>query len=315
MKVLLKKRSGKFMGSFDLSDDASVEDFKEIFYQKFHYYPERQRWSVGSPTGDVLKDGRLSSFGVTDGVSLYLKDLGVQISWRLVFVVEYLGPVMIFPLVYFLPTWVYTWTHYQIGQLREGQEWLEADIYRAKGITQIISFTLVMFHYLKREFETLFIHRFSNATMPVVRVPLNCGHYWVLFGVCVSYFLFHPQYTAPWDEETQRPIIYALAGLMLVFECLNFKTHLILRNLRQRGTKERGIPSGWGFDVVSCANYFWETLAWTSFCILTHTATAYFFTLVAFLQMTEWALKKHSNYKKDFSLYPSCRKAIIPWIL
>eukprot|EP00922_Rhytidocystis_sp_ex-Travisia-forbesii_P042474 GHVS01063419.1.p1 GENE.GHVS01063419.1~~GHVS01063419.1.p1 ORF type:complete len:344 (+),score=25.85 GHVS01063419.1:80-1033(+) len=317
MKLTLKKRSGKFMDTLDVEENATVEDFKNTFYDKFHYYPERQRWTVGAASGEALKDGSLrDDFGVVEGTCLYFKDLGVQISWRLVFVVEYFGPLFIFPLVYFLPGWVYTWTHYQTGEQRdEHNQWLEADIHKPKGLTQTVALCLVLIHYLKRELETLFVHRFSNATMPIVRVPLNCGHYWVLFGVCVSYFLFHPQYTSPWDEETQKPIIYALAALMLIFEGSNFKTHLILRNLRQRGTKERGVPMGWGFGMVSCANYTWETLAWIVFCILTNTATGYLFCLVAFLQMTEWALKKHHSYKRDFKSYPRNRKAIIPWCL
>ena len=32
---------------------------------------------------------------------------GVQISWRLVFVLEYLGPLLIFPALYFYPSIVY----------------------------------------------------------------------------------------------------------------------------------------------------------------------------------------------------------------
>lgn len=313
MTVTLKKRSGKYLDRLELPTDASVDLFKEIFYQKFHYYLERQRWTVDSASGTALKDGLLRDFGVGEGSVLFFKDLGVQISWRLVFVVEYIGPILIFPMLYFLPSYIYTWTHHPIGG--GGKEWLEADFTQKRGITQMLALWLVLVHFVKRELETLFVHRFSNATMPIVRVPLNCGHYWILFGVLVGYFLYHPQYTPPWDELNHRPIIYAIAVAMLIFEALNFKTHIILRNLRPRGTRERGIPRGWGFDTVSCANYFWETLAWLSFSILTNTFTAYLFTLVAFAQMTEWALKRHASYRKDFPDYPKSRRAILPYIL
>lgn len=61
-----------------------------------------------------------------------------------------------------------------------------------------------------------------------------------------------------------------------VFEALNFKTHLILRGLRSRGTRQRGIPYGAGFDYISCANYYWETLAWLVFAILVSCFTGKF---------------------------------------
>lgn len=37
---------------------------------------------------------------------------------------------------------------------------------------------LIIFHFLKREIESLFVHRFSTATMPIVRLLINCSHYW-----------------------------------------------------------------------------------------------------------------------------------------
>lgn len=46
-----------------------------------------------------------------------------------------------------------------------------------------------------------------------------------------------------------------MAALFTIFELLNLKTHLILKSLRKQGSTDRGIPRGWGFNQVSCANY------------------------------------------------------------
>jgi very-long-chain enoyl-CoA reductase len=44
---------------------------------------------------------------------------------------------------------------------------------------------------------------------------------------------------------------------------------MTLRNLRPPGTRVRAIPYGYGFDLVSCPNYFFEFIAWTAICFLT----------------------------------------------
>lgn len=298
MMINIKKRSGKFVDAINLSDDATVNEFKNLFYEKFHYYPERQWWNIDSPSGPPLKDGLLKENGVKNGTTLYFKDLGVQISWRLVFVLEYFGPILIFPVFYYFPNLIY------------GEKYAQT----SKSLVQNVAFILTMIHYIKREMETLFVHRFSSLTMPIIRVPLNCGHYWVIFGIFVSYYLFHPNYLSPWNDD-QKIVVYFLAALMIVFEILNFKCHLILRNLRPRGTKVRGIPFGYGFNFVSCANYTWEIYAWIVFAVLTQTFTAWLFVIVATLQMTQWAMKKHRIYKQQFKDYPRFRKAIFPFIL
>ena len=41
-------------------------------------------------------------------LALVFKDLGAQISWRTVFLVEYFGPLWIHPLLYFFPQWFYS---------------------------------------------------------------------------------------------------------------------------------------------------------------------------------------------------------------
>lgn len=124
---------------------------------------------------------------------------------------------------------------------------------------------MVIGHYVKRELETLFVHRFSNDTMPYTNLFKNCAHYWVIFGFINMYFFLHPDYTPPaWATPLTH---YIILGLFILFEFLNLMTHITLMNLRKPGSTERGIPKGWGFDLVSSANYFWESLCWLMFAI------------------------------------------------
>lgn len=124
---------------------------------------------------------------------------------------------------------------------------------------------MVLGHYIKRELETLFVHRFSNETMPFTNIFKNCGHYWIIFGFINMYFFLHPDYTPPsWANKTTYLLILAA---FIFFEFMNLMCHIVLKNLRKPGTKDRGIPKGFGFDLVSSANYFWETLAWSAFAI------------------------------------------------
>ena len=90
----------------------------------------------------------------------------------------------------------------------------------------------------------------------------------------------------------------------------------MLKNLRRPGTTERGIPDGWGFQLVSCANYFWESLSWLTFAIQCQCLGAYFFWFVSTAQMLDWAIKKHKRYKKDFGdKYPKHRKVMFPYFM
>ena len=94
-------------------------------------------------------------------------------------------------------------------------------------------------------------------------------------------FLFlKPSYKpAVWVDET---VSVMLAGFFIFFEILNLITHVVLRNLRRAGTNQRGIPQGWGFELVSCANYFWETLAWLTFAVFVQNWGAYLFLVMGF---------------------------------
>nr|XP_027198023.1 putative enoyl reductase C646.07c [Dermatophagoides pteronyssinus] len=226
----------------------------------------------------LIKPGPLAPQFEDDPQVLVFKDLGLQISWRLVFVLEYLGPLFIFPAM----------------QLLHGATKLDH--------ARLVAFWLLMLHFFKREVESLFVHRFSKTSMPIIRLPINCFHYWVICAGFVGYFLFHPQYVSPWRHN--RSVVDALALVFLFCEFMNAKTHLILRNLRTRCSSQKGIPSGAGFDLVSCANYFWEICAWATYAALVGSLPALVFVLVSAVQMHVWAKRKHKLYLAEFPHYP-----------
>ena len=84
-----------------------------------------------------------------------LKDYGIQISWRLVYLIEYFGALVAFP--------------YMVGDLTR------------------IDTILWIAHYSKRLFESAFIHTFSNDTMPFVNVFKNSAYYWGA-GLLLGYY-------------------------------------------------------------------------------------------------------------------------------
>eukprot|EP01089_Gocevia_fonbrunei_P014952 TRINITY_DN424_c0_g1_i2.p1 TRINITY_DN424_c0_g1~~TRINITY_DN424_c0_g1_i2.p1 ORF type:complete len:168 (+),score=25.13 TRINITY_DN424_c0_g1_i2:126-629(+) len=167
-----------------------------------------------------------------------------------------------------------------------------------------------MIHFVKRELETLFVHRFSHGTMPLFNLFKNSSYYWGAAAL-VGYFVNHPLYTSP-ECTTQ---IYGSVVAFIIFEICNGICHLMLRNLRPSGTKVRKIPRGFLFDFVSCPNYTFEISAWIAFTVMTQTVPSLLFALVGAVQMILWGLGKHARYYKEFKDYPKNRKAVIPFIL
>ncbi|XP_058799796.1 very-long-chain enoyl-CoA reductase [Phymastichus coffea] len=271
---------------------------KQMHQQKKAPYPGRQCLRL-EPKGKTLSDtDTVKSLQLKYGSRLYYKDLGPQIGWKTVFLAEYAGPLAVYLWLYQRP-----WIFYQ-------------DVPDAK-IDAVVHWAAACWslHYIKRLLETLFVHRFSHATMPMRNLFKNCSYYW-LFAMYVAYHVNHPLYTPPSNVR----FLVGLA-IFLLCELGNLSIHLALRNLRPPGTTVRKIPKPTGnpltilFNFVSCPNYTYEVGSWIGFTIMTQCIPAGLFMLAGAYQMTVWALGKHRLYKKEFTDYPKGRKAIIPFVL
>jgi very-long-chain enoyl-CoA reductase len=83
---------------------------------------------------------------------------------------------------------------------------------------------MVFGHFLKREFESAYVHRFSNATMPLLNIYNNSAYYWGLIGL-ICYYLLHPEFTPPaWITPE---IFKCFMGAFLFCESMNGACHIV----------------------------------------------------------------------------------------
>ncbi|KAH9966967.1 3-oxo-5-alpha-steroid 4-dehydrogenase-domain-containing protein [Lactifluus volemus] len=264
-------------------------------------YVERQKLTLKGGSKALEDDAILAAAGVLDGSEMVVKDLGPQVSWRTVFMTEYAGPLVIHPIFYYLPKALY------------GDEVQHSQL-------QKYVYAMVMLHFAKRELESVFVHRFSHATMPLRNIFKNSIHYHILSGLFLAYPIYGPTYSADslYIRGTLRSnpnFLWTCAGVWLFAELSNLHTHLTLRNLRPLGTKKRAIPYGYGFGLISCPNYFFESVAWAAVAYMSGSWAAWLFWAVSTAQMMSWAAKKQCAYKKEFGKeYPRQRKAMFPFL-
>ncbi|XP_056645320.1 probable very-long-chain enoyl-CoA reductase art-1 [Diorhabda sublineata] len=287
----------KKLGDISITRSTKVNEIKEEIAKISKLSVDRQSVRSDIKGKDIKNEDSIPDIETTR--KIFVKDLGPQIGWNTVFLLEYAGPLVLYAVVACRP-----WILY--GELAYNPTFTT---------TAKIALACWSIHYLKRVLETLFVHRFSHGTMPIRNLFKNCGYYWG-FCIYVAYHVNHPLFTPP-------PIILQAIGLGLFALCEggNLATHVLLRNLRPAGSTVRKIPKPDScplnllFNYVSCPNYTYEVGSWIGFTILTSCLPAAIFTFAGFYQMAVWALGKHRNYKKEFSDYPKQRKAIIPFIL
>ncbi|EOD45722.1 putative steroid alpha reductase family protein [Neofusicoccum parvum] len=269
----------------------------------------RLRIAKGSDGSVVPNSTRtlVQETGLRQKSTITVKDLGPQIAWRTVFFVEYLGPLLIHPLVYFLRPYLYPYPS------------LTPSALPAPTSLQKLSLAMVTIHFFKRELETLFVHRFSSATMPAFNIIKNSGHYWVLSGLNLAVFA----YGSSKAEIDSNPLaVYAAIALFVVGELGNLNAHLVLRGLRPANNPTaRGIPEGLGFSWVTCPNYLFEVISWVGVWIVnsliskTGFLSSALFVAVAGVQMALWAAKKERRYRKEFGAgYKRKKFVMIPGV-
>ncbi len=284
--------------SLELGPNATTADVYRELARQTQFSIHQLRVTKGSDGSLVAnaQDTSVHSTGLRDQSTVYVKDLGPQIAWRTVFVVEYLGPILIHPLMLAIRPYVYPSAPKDASQL------------------QVLLCVLVCLHFVKRELETLFVHRFSAATMPLRNIFKNSAHYWMLGGIVIAAFIYSPASAAA--RGANPLLLYPGLLLYVLGELGNLQSHLTLKGLRSAGGTERGIPQGALFRLVTCPNYLCEVIAWLGVYLVSGLSWGVLiFLLVSVAQLGQWAQKKERRYRKEFGdKYKKKRFTMLPGI-
>ncbi|KAF7543891.1 hypothetical protein G7Z17_g10384 [Cylindrodendrum hubeiense] len=289
----------KLPASIELGPDATVEDVKKIIAKEARIGDFNRVGLYDPSTKKTLKNRKarvVDEEGVSSAGEVLVKDLGLQISWRTVFVIEYLGPILIHLAVVAARPYLYKNAEGDMSQ------------------TQWLTLGMIVLHFVKREFETLFVHKFSANTMPFSNVFKNSFFYWAISGALCAYFIYSPTSLA---AQADIPVVDAIgAALYLFSETGNGLVHRYLSTLRSTGGTERKIPVGYGFGLVTCPNYMFEILSWVSIILVSRDWTVALFIAIGGAQMFQWATGKERAYRKEFGdSYKKKRFVILPGLL
>lgn len=107
------------------------------------------------------------------GGQLRLKDLGPQIDYQMVFFIEYVRLTLKFELTIAWSTFdppfdLRLGTYHLPHQLQDVGHADVSEVYDFTDSRTI--YLLIIAHFIKREFESALVHKFSHATMPVANV-------------------------------------------------------------------------------------------------------------------------------------------------
>src|SRR5262245_24404745 len=175
----------------------------------------------------------------------------------------------------------------------------------ATPIQRIMTILFVL-HFGKRCFEALFVHRYSGP-IDLFSVFQITGFY--CLAVWLGLFTTASVTQAP-DTITWIGLATFAAGTVI-----NAYHHVLLANLRARGSSEYVLPRGGLFNVIVCPHYLGELLAWLGIALVSRQLAMY----IWFFGETAYLLIRSRNtlkwYRARFPQLPANVRGLLPGLV
>ncbi|KAI1433226.1 3-oxo-5-alpha-steroid 4-dehydrogenase-domain-containing protein [Xylaria sp. CBS 124048] len=320
LKVTSRSRKGLkgLPPTIELPDDATVE-FAKKEIARATKTSDFNRIGIFDPVSKkTLKDRNAAlrdEQAIMKQGEILVKDLGPQISWRLVYLCEYFGPLVFHPLFVGVRHQLYPAVYPYLKDIVPVPN--PAAISGSLTSVQNAAFLMIMAHFVKRELEVIFVHKFSANTMPAAFIVRNSFFYWAfagLLGALEIYAPFSPSARA--EDFLSSPLDIVGLALYAIGELCNANVHWYLSTLRKPGETARKIPTGLGFSLVTCPNYMFEIIAWLGIILVTRSPALVVFISIGSYFMYIWGWGKEKAYRSQFGdKYKKKRYVILPGLL
>ncbi|KAJ4811323.1 3-oxo-5-alpha-steroid 4-dehydrogenase family protein [Rhynchospora pubera] len=163
-------------------------------------------------------------------------------------------------------------------------------------------------HFLKRDLEILFIHKFSGYMMIDSAILISFTYF------TNTVLIIGFQYLSTGMPEPDINLTYA--GIVLFFIGItgNFYHHYLLSKLRERGDKAYKIPTGGLFNLVICPHYLFEIIDLFGIALVSQTLHSYCFAFGSMFYLMGRSVATRNWYMSKFENFRTGVKALVPYI-
>ncbi|KAJ0101459.1 hypothetical protein Patl1_05819 [Pistacia atlantica] len=181
-------------------------------------------------------------------------------------------------------------------------------IFPHQGFRFLLLTSALTFHFFKRDFEVLFIHKYSGGV--ILDSAILIGALYFAATAMMIYF----QHLSEGLPEPRIDLKYVGMVVFLLGISGNFYHHYLLSKMREDGEKQYKIPKGGLFDRIVCPHYLFEILTFWGIFLISQNLYALCCALgVSFYLMgrsyatRKWYLSKFENFPQDV-------KAVFPYV-
>ncbi|MCL7048424.1 hypothetical protein MKW94_025059 [Papaver nudicaule] len=166
----------------------------------------------------------------------------------------------------------------------------------------------VTFHFFKRVFEVLFVHKYSGGMVLDTAMVISLSY--TLSAVSMIYNQ-HLLQGIP-DPQIDLKLLGGLVFLVGIVG--NFYHHCILSNLRGKSDKGYKIPTGGLFGLVICPHYLFEILIFVGISLMSQSLYPIAFTTGTACYLTGRSYATRNWYQSKFPNFPKHIKALVPFV-
>lgn len=168
---------------------------------------------------------------------------------------------------------------------------------------------MLLAHFLKRDLEVLFLHKYSGET--AANAAKFIGFSYALTTLMISIVTKPEVSNLISSTNVQAGILLFVLGSLG-----NLYHHSLLAKLRSSGTKKYTAPRGGLFEFVAAPHYLFELVAWLGISLASQQLTSHLnlASMTCYLAARSYNQNQWNKKKFEENEWPSSRKNLIPFV-